>query len=74
MVRLSTRHRSPANHSSYDSHSHSTPHQNDSIYYTAMDFDSEYSDSTRPLTTPTEHSRNYIDPWDLENYVYVTNR
>lgn len=73
MVRISTRHQSPANHSNYDSHS--SPHLTDSIYYTAMDFDSEYSDSTRPLTTTTrKHSRNYIDPWDLENYVYVTSR
>ncbi|XP_055621645.1 uncharacterized protein LOC129765392 [Toxorhynchites rutilus septentrionalis] len=58
----------------------------DSIYYSPKEFDSaEESDCMRPLPVPMRRpsvidtlgmtdkifSRRYVDPWDLENYVYI---
>ena len=49
--------------------------RSESIYYTAKEFDSEEDDSddgTRKYESSSSSSkRRYIDPWDLENYVYI---
>lgn len=41
-----------------------------SLYWNSMDFDSEGTLSTKNSSSP----RNYIDPWDLENYDYIRKR
>lgn len=41
-----------------------------SPYWNSMDFDSEGTLSTKDSSNP----RNYIDPWDLENYDYIRKR
>lgn len=46
----------------------------DSIYWSAIDtFSSNVTDVTRSSSRQSfsAHSRNYIDPWDLENYAYI---
>lgn len=41
-----------------------------SIYWDSMEFDSEGTLSTKNSSNP----RNYVDPWDLENYAYIRKR
>lgn len=43
---------------------------NNSVYWNSMDFDSEGTISTKNSSSP----RNYVDPWDLENYAYIRKR
>lgn len=59
----------------------------ESIYYSAKEFDSaDESDCMRPLPIPMSRrpslmeslgpvdaifNRRYVDPWDMENYIYV---
>lgn len=45
----------------------------DSIYWSAIDTFSNVTDVTRSSSRQSisAHSRNYIDPWDLENYAYI---
>lgn len=50
----------------------SLPHHDDSIYWSAHDTFSNVTDHTRPISRQSVgHHRNYIDPWDLENYAYI---
>lgn len=45
---------------------------NDSIYWSAIDTFSNVTDPTRSVSRQSlSASRNYIDPWDLENYAYI---
>lgn len=50
-----------------------THHDPDSIYWSAMDSFSAENDRMRPISRQSIslNSRNYIDPWDLENYAYL---
>lgn len=41
-----------------------------SIYWNSMEFDSEGTLSDKNSSNP----RNYVDPWDLENYAYIRKR
>lgn len=43
------------------------------IYWPATDSFSNGTDMTRSSSRLSigAHSRNYIDPWDLENYAYI---
>lgn len=45
----------------------------DSIYRSTIDSFSNVTDATRSSSRQSirAHSRNYIDPWDLENYAYI---
>lgn len=45
----------------------------DSIYWSTIDSFSNVTDVTRSSSRQSTrtHSRNYIDPWDLENYAYI---
>ena len=56
------------NHQLHFLHHHQQQQQPDSIYWSAIDFESEDSDSTQPATSVSRH---YVDPWDLENYIYI---
>ncbi|XP_031630271.1 uncharacterized protein LOC116345215 [Contarinia nasturtii] len=53
----------------------SLPRNDDSIYCSAIDTlsNSNVTDMTRSSSrqSVSAHSRNYIDPWDLENYDYI---
>lgn len=52
-------------------------HDTDSIYWTAFDTFAHGGGATelRPRSVSRQsaniNSRNYIDPWDLENYAYI---
>lgn len=53
-------------------------HDTDSIYWTAFDTYAHGRGATgdlRPRSVSRQsasiNSRNYIDPWDLENYAYI---
>lgn len=47
--------------------------RNDDLYWSTIDSYSNVTDVTRSSSRQSTraHSRNYIDPWDLENYAYI---
>lgn len=63
------------NYQSRSSRIKSMPRNDDSIYCSAIDSfsNSNVTDMTRSSSRQSisAHSRNYIDPWDLENYDYI---
>lgn len=61
------------NYQSRSSRLKSLTRNDDSLYWSAIDTFSNVTDATRSSSRQSISalSRNYIDPWDLENYAYI---